>query len=180
MSRHAKVLYKLLRNRKHAVGCEVGVHAGDTTGYLLRNLPEIKKYYAIDPWKIYKMYDGTNYRKPGNKKYRTMELAMKNYFKVIKPYKKKVVTYRMTSVEAIKHIPKNSLDWVFIDANHEYEYIKENLFLWTIKVKHGGLISGHDYGNKWKGIKQAVDEFVPANKLTVSPHCVWSCIRGEF
>lgn len=180
MSSHGKVLLSLLKNRKHTVGCEVGVHAGETTGLLLKKLPTIKRYYAIDPWEIYEMYDGSMYRKPGNKKYKTFPAAKKNFYKLIKPFKKRVTIYAMTSVEAAKHIPKDSLDWVFIDANHEYEYIKENLRIWTIKVKHGGLVAGHDYGNKWKGIKQAVDEFVPKNKLKISPHTVWSCVRGEF
>ncbi len=177
---HANVLLSLLRNRPHANGCEVGVHAGDTTSFLLKSLPGIKNYYAIDPWKIYEMYDGNKYKKPANKKYKTFPLAKKNFYKVIKPYRNRVTVYEMTSIAAIKHIPKNSLDWIFIDANHEYEYIKENLRIWTIRVKHGGLISGHDYGNKWKGIKQAVDEFVPKGKLKISQNCVWSCVRGEF
>ena len=174
---HANVLLSLLRNRKHAVGCEVGVHAGDTTKFILENLPGIKKYHAIDPWVSYEMYDGKMYRKPGNRKHKTFDAAYKNYLKAIKPFKQHIVTYRMTSVEAAVYIGKNYLDWVFIDANHEYEYIKENLKLWSKRVKPGGLVSGHDYGNKWEGIKKAVDEFVPKNKLNISPHNVWWYIK---
>ena len=177
MTIQGKVLLELLKTRKHSVGCEIGIHTGETTDFLLRNLPNIETYYAIDPWKIYKMYNGSMYRKPSNKIYKSMKAAFKKYCEVIKPFENKVVTYKMTSVDASRYIPENSLDWVFIDANHEYEYIKENLRIWSAKVKPGGLVSGHDYGNKWKGIKKAVNEFVPLNKLSVHPHYVWSYVR---
>jgi len=174
---HSDVLCSILKTRDYSYGCEVGVHAGDTTEFLLKNLPLIKRYYSIDPWKLYEMYDGKMYRKPGNRKFGSLDLAMKNYFKVIRPYKDKVITYQMTSVEASKHLPKDYLDWVFIDANHEYKYIKENLDLWSWRVKTGGVVAGHDYGNKWKGIKKAVDEFVPKDKLKIEPFCVWWYIK---
>ena len=171
-------LLQLLENRKYEIGCEVGVHTGNTTEFLLKNLPNIKKYYAVDPWKIYKMYDGSMYRKPGHKKFKTMDAAKEQFDKVIKPFQNKVVILHMTSVEAAKLVKDHSLDWVFIDANHEYEYIKENLKLWSKKVKIGGLISGHDYNDKWSGIKKAVNEFVPKDKLVISTHFVWSYVKG--
>jgi len=174
---HGDVIISLLKNRDHSFGCEVGVHAGETAGFLLKNLPKIKRYYAVDPWLIYEMYDGEMYRKPGHKKYKSMKSAYDNYMEIVKPYKGKVITYKMTSVDASKHIPKDYLDWVFIDANHEYKYIKENLDLWSWRVKTGGVVAGHDYGNKWKGIKKAVDEFVPKDKLKIEPYCVWWYIK---
>lgn len=174
---HAAILLSLLKNRKHSIGCEVGVHTGDTTKFILENLPKIKKYYAIDPWILYEMYDGRIYRKPGHQKYKTMVLAFKNYQRNIRPYKNKVITYKLSSVEASINIAPNCLDWIFIDANHEYEYIKENLRIWSKKVKPGGLISGHDYGGKWGGIKKAVDEFVPKNKLHIEKYTVWWYIK---
>jgi len=180
MSAHSKILLPILKNIEHSIGCEVGVHAGDTAKFLLKNLGTIEKYYAIDPWKIYDMYDGKKYRKPGHKKYKTMQAAMENFLTMTTPYKNKVVTLRMTSVDACKNIPDGHLDWIFIDANHEYEYIKENLILWTPKVKQGGLVSGHDYGNKWQGIKKAVDEFVPKDKLKIYPETIWAFTNGDF
>ena len=86
----------------------------------------------------------------------------------------------MTSVEACELFDDNYFDWIFIDANHDYPYIKENLEIWTPKVKIGGIVSGHDYNNgKWVGIKKAVDEFVPKDKLNVISDCyVWWFERG--
>ena len=54
--------------------------------------------------------------------------------------------------------PNESLDFVFIDAGHMYEEVKEDISLWLPKVKPGGVISGHDYSNKWPGVAAAVNE----------------------
>jgi hypothetical protein len=177
MSNHGKILVSLLRNIDHKVGCEVGVHAGETAKCVLESLDKIEKYHVIDPWKIYEMYDGNLYRKPSHKKFKSMDEAYFNFVKTTKPYKSKIICHKMTSVEAAELIENESLDWVFIDANHEYEYVKENLKLWIPKVKSGGLISGHDYGNKWKGVKKAVNEVVPKEILNISPFYVWSFIK---
>jgi len=177
MGKHYKVMYELLKNRTHKIGCEIGVHTGLMPKHLLENLPDIQKYYAVDPWDSYMMYSGKRYRKPGNKVANTWRKALILYFENIHMNSHKVLTMRMSSVEAANHFDDESLDWIFIDANHEYEYIKENLCIWTSKVKRGGLIAGHDYGNKWKGIKKAVDEFVPEDRLKIEQFAVWWCIK---
>jgi predicted O-methyltransferase YrrM len=64
---------------------------------------------------------------------------------------------KMSSVTASKLYEDNSLDFVFIDANHEYHHIKEDIEAWYPKVKTGGYIGGHDYGN-YESVTQAVQE----------------------
>jgi len=72
----------------------------------------------------------------------------------------------MTSTEANKKIKNGSLDLVFIDANHSYENVKEDIGNWLPKIRKGGIICGHDYVNKGiefesslcTGVKRAVDE----------------------
>ena len=66
----------------------------------------------------------------------------------------------MQSVAASKLFPDHSLDFVFIDAAHGYEFVKEDIEAWLPKVKQGGLIAGDDY-QTWPGVKQAVDELLP-------------------
>lgn len=175
---HSNYLIKLLKNIPHAVGCEVGVHTGNTAALVLASLPGIEIYHAVDPWASYETYDGTNYKKPSNKMYRKWEDAKRAFIARTTSFNKTII-HHMTSVEAVKRFKDSSLDWIFIDANHEYEYIKENLELWAPKVKKGGLVSGHDYGSKkYFGIKKAVDEFVPEKKLNVNPNVlVWWYIK---
>ncbi len=57
----------------------------------------------------------------------------------------------------------NYFDWIYIDGNHLYEYVKQDLELYYGKVKTGGLITGDDYfqGGWWNGgVVKAVNEFV--------------------
>lgn len=52
---------------------------------------------------------------------------------------------RADSVNGSKMFLDESLDFVYIDANHKYEYVKQDISLWFPKVRKGGIIAGHDY-----------------------------------
>jgi hypothetical protein len=54
---------------------------------------------------------------------------------------------------------------VFIDLNHSYESVKEDIALWLPKVKKGGYLAGDDYHENWPGVIQAVNEML--NGFTV-------------
>jgi predicted O-methyltransferase YrrM len=58
------------------------------------------------------------------------------------------------SVRAAVRIADSSVDWVFIDALHDYRSVRDDIRAWAPKVKPGGLISGHDYGRA--GVTDAV------------------------
>lgn len=55
-------------------------------------------------------------------------------------------------------VPKNSLDFVFIDAGHHYNEVKKDILAWRPTVKPGGWVMGHDYSDKWPGVIEAVNE----------------------
>lgn len=61
------------------------------------------------------------------------------------------------SSAAAQHFADGSVDFVFIDANHTYQFVKDDVNAWLPKVKKGGIIAGHDY-NAPHEVKQAVDE----------------------
>lgn len=174
-----KTLHKLLKKRPHKFGCEIGVNQGTTTAYLLNNMSGIERYYAVDPWEHYEMYDGKKFAGTVKGK-KTWMQVIKKFLTDTHSYRDRICIMRMLSTEAIKFFDDDYLDWVYIDANHKYKYIKENLELWTPKVKVGGLITGHDYGNKkekrrdW-GITKAVNEFVEKNNfdLKLGDRCMY-------
>jgi hypothetical protein len=83
---------------------------------------------------------------------------------------------RMTSVEASKQFDDNSIDSIFIDANHEYKFVKEDIAAWFPKLKSGGLIGGHDYdggpNSGHPGVRDAVHEaFGQINIKTYPANC---------
>ncbi len=116
------------------VGAEIGVYKGDFS----KKLCEAElKLYAIDPWRIYKDFGNSR----GQER---LDFQYEHTKRVLAPYPNcKIV--RKTSMEAVLDFPDNSLDFVYIDANHEFRYIAEDLAEWTKKVRKGGIISGHDY-----------------------------------
>lgn len=69
-----------------------------------------------------------------------------------------VIHYDLTSVEGSKQFADASLDFVYIDANHSYEAVKEDIAIWRPKVRAGGFIGGHDYAPEHRGVMLAVNE----------------------
>lgn len=75
------------------------------------------------------------------------------------------------SVDAAMRFPDGSLDFVFIDANHSYAAVKEDIAVWLPKLRAGALLAGHDYGNPdyafGAEVKRAVDEAVAEHGWTL-------------
>ncbi|NIR56442.1 MAG: hypothetical protein GWM98_20685 [Nitrospinaceae bacterium] len=140
-------------------GAEIGVSCGAYSKILLDN-SRLSKLHMIDPWisqpqEIY--LDETNVeQKEHDDRYMHVTRLFENEGD-------RCHIMRMTSEEAAKEIPDNSLDFVYIDANHSYEASSQDIRLWWPKMKKGGIFSGHDYTNGGPynfGVKRAVDEFI--------------------
>jgi predicted O-methyltransferase YrrM len=88
-------------------------------------------------------------------------------------------------MEAVKDFKDESLDFVFIDGNHQYSYVLEDITEWSKKVRSGGIVSGHDYFEFLdNGVIRAVNEYVkqyPQIKLNITTthkrpkntYCFW-------
>jgi len=71
-----------------------------------------------------------------------------------------VKIHRAPSADALPRFPDGYFDWIYIDGNHFYEYVKSDLELSFQKTKVGGLVAGDDYiEGGWCGVKKAVDEY---------------------
>jgi predicted O-methyltransferase YrrM len=71
-----------------------------------------------------------------------------------------------SSIDASASFDAESLDWVFIDADHSYASVLADIRAWGPKLRRGGLISGHDYGRA--GVTDAVRMLFPASSVDVS------------
>jgi predicted O-methyltransferase YrrM len=83
---------------------------------------------------------------------RLYDVFLKNMLPVVEYYN----PVRLDSVTASKIYNNESLDWVFIDASHDYENVLADINAWYPKVKKGGIISGHDFPHG--PVRQAVTE----------------------
>lgn len=118
----------------YKVGAEIGVYKGEFSEKLARASLNL---YAIDPWRVYK-----DYNHPGGQQ--RLDFQYEHTKRVLAPYPNCTII-RKTSMEAVEDFKDESLDFVYIDANHEFRYIAEDLAEWTKKVRKGGIVSGHDY-----------------------------------
>jgi len=144
----------------YTTGAEIGVHLGHYSLVLFQHIPNLK-LYCVDPWGFY--YP---------EKVKTERRVKKRFRDVRKNLAKCNVGYMvMTSEEAAKIVPDNSLDFVYIDAEHDYDNVLLDITLWSKKVREGGIVSGHDYMLKYRNHKhyivEAVTEYVRLNEIPV-------------
>jgi len=139
---------KEIYGNKQIIGVEIGVHDGSHAVELNENL-NIAPLYLVDIWE--------NFSQEGlNCNYNFSYEITKNKFKD----NKNIMIIKGDSVEIAKEFKYKSFDFVYIDANHQYEYVKKDIEAWYPKIKIGGYLTGHDYGGYWTGVKKAVDEFI--------------------
>ena len=154
MKRYEEIA-KRIENKVDVVGAEIGVQRGKTADYLMR-LPQVKRYWCIDPWEYIPEYAAVvAYKNVGPRM--TCRLFSQFLSHALDyPHKVRIIT--APSVIAAKVIEDQSLDFVFIDATHNFKCVNEDITAWLPKVKHGGFIGGHDYNDdRFPGVKQAVE-----------------------
>lgn len=62
------------------------------------------------------------------------------------------------SFDRAKDFEDGTIDFVFIDANHTYEFVSKDIAAYLPKMKKGSIMSGHDYNEHHPGVIQAVNE----------------------
>lgn len=140
------------------VGAEIGVDKGEFSQKLAQTG---LKLYAIDPWLANKEYRIS-------RRQSKLDAAYQQAKKILAPYPNCLII-KKTSMEAVEDFADESLDFVYIDGNHEFRYIAEDLVEWTKKVRTGGIISGHDYfytqSSKYWHVAYVLNAFVSAYNI---------------
>lgn len=93
---------------------------------------------------------------------------------------KSVIGYvhEMTSVEASRLYEPNSLDFVFIDASHDYWNVAQDIVHWYPRIRNGGMIGGDDFEPAWPGVVQAVEEIFGKDRVAVYGKRHWGITKG--
>ena len=142
-------------------GAEIGVCTGRYSRILLETIPGLE-LLGVDPYVPYRGY--TDFRRQST---HDTNLALAR--EATAPYPNYVLAIAF-SVDAARFVADGSLDFVFIDGNHQYPDVKADIEAWAPKVRRGGIVSGHDY-YEFKsgrgGVVQAVDEYAAAHNHEV-------------
>lgn len=147
------------------MGAEIGCAKGVTTRKLLRNCRELH-LYAVDLWGPVPDEVG------GGDRYKGWNFPqVKSEFDhAINYFKKRVTVLQGISWEMADRVKDGSLDFIFIDACHEYESVVKDIRAWTPKLKDRGMISGHDCN--YEGVLKAINELIPTWRDSKIDH-VW-------
>lgn len=155
---------------------EVGVWKGKSISYaVVESINKNKniKFYAIDTFK----------GSPGEPQIMEKDsiknkTLYKEYLSNIEPIKDHITTYKKSSVQAAKLFEDKSIDFVFIDASHKYENVKNDILSWLPKIKRGGFIGGHDYDSNPDsqdyGVFLAVNETFDIENIKVYEDRGWN------
>lgn len=126
---------------------EVGCYAGESTKMFLES-GKVNLLYAIDIWED----EMDNFKKIQSN--HNFSIVEKTFDESIKGFNVKKI--KMCFSKSLESLP--TLDFVYIDANHDYEFVKDDITNALKKIKKGGLIAGHDYNEETPGVINAVNE----------------------
>lgn len=152
-------------------GAEIRVFHGDLSKRLLARHPGLT-LYMVDSWGV---DHAPQYAESGDFHAKLTQEQQDESFEYASAMTAfagaRAQIIRKPSIDAALDVPRESLDFVFIDADHSYEGCAMDISVWLSRIKPGGILCGHDYENtefpKF-GVKRAVDEFVQAASLEIS------------
>lgn len=114
-------------------GVEVGTREGAFAKKLCTSNPNLS-LTCVDPYMEY-----------GSASKNESERRYKAALETLVQAGLRVQIMRQTSMEAVNRFKDSSLDFVFIDGNHDFEFVMEDIVKWSYKVKKGGIVAVHDY-----------------------------------
>lgn len=121
----------------YRVGVEIGVERALYSKVLLESNPDLT-LFSVDPWKAHRGYrDHTSQNKLDSFYEETREL--------LAPFGKRSRILRGFSMDVVEGFRSRSVDFVYIDANHAFDPVMLDIIHWSRRVRHGGIVSGHDF-----------------------------------
>lgn len=149
----------------YTTGAEIGVEAGRFSEEICRANPGVK-LFCVDPWQAYDRYADHVRQDRLDFFYHIADARLTKYGCEL---------IRKPSLEAVKCFQPGSLDFVFIDANHHFDFVVQDIIAWAPIVRSGGIVAGHDYKPEGSertpipfGVIEAVNGYTSAHKI-----CPW-------
>lgn len=128
-------------------GAEIGVDRGTFSKVMCEANPDLE-LLCVDPW---------HWKLRGESRHKT---AVER----LKPYNCKID--RRRSTEAARDVKDGSLDFVYIDGDHHFDFVMMDIITWAKKVREGGIVAGHDYYRfRQAGVVDAVDVYTKMHRI---------------
>lgn len=144
-------------------GAELGVWQGRTFLFVLANSPQVSMV-GVDLWEPQAENEGPeNYL---DWPHHANEARVREG---AKRFGARAIIHKMYTHEAAKLVEDNSLDFIFIDADHGTDPVRNDILTWMPKVKDTGTIIGHDIN--WPTVKVVADELLPG--YIIGPDNAW-------
>lgn len=149
-------LPKIFHQAGFTKGAEIGVAYGKFSAHICKYMPGIS-LICVDPWETYLKNPRATDQKSHDSNYERAKKSLKGHdAKLLK----------MMSLPASRMVKDESLDFVYIDGNHTFDYVMTDIIEWAKKVRPGGIVSGHDYYPFRRAeVVPAVDAYVKAHKI---------------
>ncbi len=149
-------LAKLFGELNVKTGAEIGVLSGRYSELICQSCPGIE-LLCVDAWTH---YDGDARSKLQDVQDEAYRMAQER----LEPFNATLV--KAFSMDAVQDVPLESLDLVYIDACHQFDFVMQDLIEWSKRVKHGGIVAGHDYYLfQNAGVVTAVNAYTEAHAI---------------
>lgn len=173
INRREVFIEALVKQHGLLAGAELGLWQGRVFLHLLKTCPELSMI-GVDAWKA----RPENKDLEGGETYDTwdMESFESSVRLAASEFGPRSTILKMDTTEAAKEVENDSLDFIFIDASHDYDSVSEDLDNWVPKVRTGGFVVGHDWD--WPTVRKAVREVFPASSIQQGVDNVWWTLKG--
>ena len=143
------------------LGLTKGVEIGTYKGQYAATLSNVGiDLICVDAWTVYNGYKDYGENDLETVAYDEAKKRSEKYgFKLMKAW----------SLDAVQEFKDESLDFVFIDGNHDFRHVTDDVDEWSKKVRKGGIVSGHDFfknHHKRFGVREAIPAWCEANQIS--------------
>lgn len=163
-------MYKLFTELGFTTGLEIGVEKGKNAQTMFEIIPNLK-LFGVDS---YQQHPQASYAIIAAIRNWNAEYLRSCKQQCLKRMKDRNFTLLQGfSEDMVKRIEDNSLDFVYIDADHSYDFVMQDMILWGRKIKKGGIMSGHDYyidkheTDRRTKVTQAINDYIKVHNIDI-------------
>ncbi len=136
---------------------EIGQRVGNNAKEMLKY--DIKELYLVDPY--------LPYEDNGQVTQEHQNIYRRRMFTQIAPFGERVRILNITSEQAASILPDKTFDYIYIDGDHHYENVMNDLKWWSAKVGERGYLAGHDFKKEFPEVMKAVIDYANENNMKI-------------